>query len=240
MRTKTLALSAVLGLVGCASVMAQANVYSLNAVGYINLTLPVGFSMIANQLSNSVDNTIGTLLNDASGVYDGVVIYKYAAGAYTTDTGDSQGSGNANGWDNNGVITLNPGEAAWLNNGTGAPLAITFVGTVPQGANTVVVSPGFNMIASPVPFAGDVVTTMGLTQYEANADGSDVFVWNNPATGHPHGGYTTYTVDIAGGGGAGFNGDWDPPGDPQAGIGQGFWFNATAGFNWVQTFSVNP
>jgi hypothetical protein len=46
MRTKTLALSAVLGMLGSASLVAQNNVYSINAVGYINVTMPPGYSIV--------------------------------------------------------------------------------------------------------------------------------------------------------------------------------------------------
>ena len=61
MNTKTLLLLGALGAAGMTSAVAQTNVYSVNAVGYINLTLPTGFSLIANQL-NSTNNTIGSLL----------------------------------------------------------------------------------------------------------------------------------------------------------------------------------
>src|SRR5947207_10303632 len=46
MRTKTLLLTAALAAAGAASAMAQ-NVYSVNAVGYANVSVPSGFSMIA-------------------------------------------------------------------------------------------------------------------------------------------------------------------------------------------------
>ena len=46
MRTKTLLLTAALSAAGIATSMAQ--VYSANAVGYVNKLIPTGFSMIAN------------------------------------------------------------------------------------------------------------------------------------------------------------------------------------------------
>jgi hypothetical protein len=55
MRTKTLALSAVLSALGTASLVAQTNVYSLNAVGYINVTMPPGFSIITCPLIVGTD-----------------------------------------------------------------------------------------------------------------------------------------------------------------------------------------
>jgi hypothetical protein len=56
MRTKTLLLTAALAVAGLSSASAQ--VYSVNAVGYINLSLPKGFSMICNQLKASPDKQI--------------------------------------------------------------------------------------------------------------------------------------------------------------------------------------
>src|SRR5688572_17861389 len=49
MKTKTKFLTALVALAGGASLMAQ--VYSVNMVGYINLTMPAGFSLVGNQLS---------------------------------------------------------------------------------------------------------------------------------------------------------------------------------------------
>jgi hypothetical protein len=133
-------------------------------------------------------------------------------------------------------MTMNPGEAVWFQNTGASPLTNTFVGTVPQGTNTVMVSAGFNMIASPVPFSGDVVTNMGLTNYN---NGDKVFVWNNPAPGHPTGAYTTSITDFSSGS-HGYMNQWDTP-DPQANVGQGFWWDAVSpGFSWVQIFEINP
>jgi hypothetical protein len=242
MRTKTLALSALLGMIGVGTAMSQSVVYSLNAVGYITLTLNPGFSIISCQLITT-NNTVGSLLNNGTGLsgnpgpYEGSIVYKYnpGTGHYSTDAADAQGSSYSDGWDGNGVMTMNPGEAIWFNNGTGHAVTATFVGTVPQGTNTVSLVSGFNMISSPVPFGGDVVTNMGLTNYN---DSDKVYVWNNPAPGHPTGAYTVSVVDLEGGS-SGYMSQWDSP-DPQAQVGQGFWYNATAPFVWTQIFSVNP
>jgi hypothetical protein len=245
MRTKTLALSAILGALGTASLVAQTNVYSINAVGYINVTMPPGFNIIACQLITS-NNTVAGLLNDSSGVYDSCVVYKYnpAHPGYATDFGDSSGSSYSNGWDFNGTITMNPGEAIWFNNGKSTNLTATFVGTVPQGTNIVAIQQGYQMISSPVPFSGDLVTNMGFTNY---ADSGDVFVFSNPKVGYPHGGFTTSFIDLQGGD-SGYMSQWDTP-DPVLNVGQGFFYNSgslsTAGNpgtanEWIQIFSINP
>jgi len=200
MRTKTLLLTAIAGALGSASLMAQTNVYSLNAVGYINVTCAPGFTMIADQLQ-ATNNSIGSLLNDSTGTYDGIQVYKWNGTVFTFDTGDLALSGTANGWDNNGVITLNPGEAAWLKNPRATNVVLTFVGTVPQGSltNTIAGPNKFSMVSSLVPQGGDLVTNLGLTNYN---DGDQVYVFNNPP-----GTYTPYTVDKLLGG-AGYLGQW--------------------------------
>jgi hypothetical protein len=208
------------------------NVYSLNAVGYINVTLAPGFSIVADQLFATGGNAISNVLNNATGAYDGVGVFKWNGSIFNTDNGDSALSGNADGWDNNGVITINPGEAAWFFNPNSTNITFTFVGTVPQGTNTVTLGTGFSLASSPVPQSGDLVTVMGLTNYN---DGDSVYVWNN-TTGT--GSFSTYGV-AKGLGGAGYNGDWNPPGDPIVNVGQGFWYQTTSPISWTRVFSVN-
>ena len=221
--------------------MAQTNVYSLNAVGYINLSLPPGFSMIADQLQ-STNNTIGSLMNDAAGTYgtggayDGVKIYAWNGTSYTSDSGDSAFSTYANGWDNGGKITMNPGQAVWFSNPNKTNMNVLFLGNVPTGTLPVTITgpSTFNMISSPVPVGGDIVTNsvMNLTNY---SDKDKVYVYNNP------GGYTTYSVDINFGT-SGYLSQWDLPGDPQVAVGQGFWYltaSTTKTFTWTETFSVS-
>ena len=72
MRTKTLLLTAALTAAGALTSMAQ--VYSVNIVGYINLNVPSGFSMIANQLNAATDNTLETLMPT---VPENTTIYKF-------------------------------------------------------------------------------------------------------------------------------------------------------------------
>jgi len=234
-------ISALLGALGSVSVMAQGtNVYSLNAVGYINVTCAPGYSIIADQLI-ATNNSIGSLLNNvvpnsAPGPYEGVQVYSWNGSGFVFDTGDNQLSGTATGWDNNGVITMNPGQAVFIHNPRTTNLVVTFVGTVPQGSltNTITGPNHFSMLSSQVPQAGDLVTNLGLTNYN---DGDQVYVYNNnpPAAA----GYTLYGVDKVLGG-AGYLGQWDPPGDPTVAVGQGFWYHTSGTgvtFNWVRNFN---
>ena len=95
---------------GLASSMAQSsNVYSLNVVGYYNVTVPQNqFYMIANQL-NTTNNTIGSLL---AAPQDYTYLYKFAGGSYSGN--QFVGADNfGNGWDYDGSgngPTINVGQ----------------------------------------------------------------------------------------------------------------------------------
>ena len=65
MRTKTTLVAAAILAAGIASSMAQANVYSLNVVGYVNVTVQGGgaYNLIANPLNNTTGNTLTNIFS---------------------------------------------------------------------------------------------------------------------------------------------------------------------------------
>ena len=73
MRTKTLFLTAALSAVGMATSMAQ-TVYSVNIVGYINLPVVHGLSLVANQLNAAPNNSVVGLFGTPPG---GLTINKF-------------------------------------------------------------------------------------------------------------------------------------------------------------------
>jgi hypothetical protein len=149
MRTKTLAITAALAAAGALTSMAQA-VYSVNAVGYINLTLCPGFSIIANQLdAGAGNNTVSKLF---AGVPDETVVYKFVNGAYTVNTFEFGA------WERPDE-TLVPGEAAFVK--VKSEAKVTFVGEVPQGNLTTPLVAGFQLVASQVPQSGQLDTVLG-------------------------------------------------------------------------------
>jgi hypothetical protein len=247
MRTKTLLLSALLGALGSVAVNAQTNVYSLNAVGYVNVVCPVGYTLISCPLIASPDNTIGTLLNNASGTYtgDSVFTYNTSTGQFVLDEaeaiGTRGGTTNANGWAFNGTNTLAPGVGAWFYNAGSNSVTLTFVGTVPSGTLTNTLTPGYNLVGSILPTSGDLAsnTLTSLTNYNI---GDSVFAYANP------GGFTIYQSGTnRGQGGFGYQEagtsipNWSSTGDPTAAyVGEGFWyFNSGATVNWVENYSVS-
>ena len=220
MRTKVLLCAAALAA-SLASSMAQSNVYSLNVVGYYNLTVGAGQKvMIANQL-NTTNNTIGSLLASPM-VNNNDQLFKYAGGftAYQFITA-------LGGWDPDGNGTLNPGEAAFYVPSVATTL--TFVGEVEQGSLTNTLPLSTKVLrASIVPQAGAISTTLLLP-----GDNNDqLFTYN---TAQNSGGYAAFQFISALGG-------WDP-GEPMLSVGQGFFYikAATAlpaNANWVRNFTV--
>jgi len=232
MRTKTLVLTALSSL-SALGLMAQTstNVYSLNAVGYINVTVPPGFSIVADQLWASGGNAVSNVVNDTSGVYDGVTYFKWTGTGFNFDTANAGFAASTGGWPGGGTDTLNPGEAAWFQNPNNTNLTFTFVGTVPQGTNSVALHTGFNMISSIVPQAGALSTDLGFTNVNV---GDTAFVWDPTGKQYVNGGQGV----VDSGFGTGYNNEWSG-GEPSLAVGQGFWYQATAPVTWTRVFSVN-
>lgn len=142
MRTKTLLLTAVLGVATAATTMAD--VFSVNVVGYVNKTLQPGFSLIANPL-NTTNNTLNSLFPNA---VPGDAIYRFTGSGYTVSSFDEFDLV----WLPN--LTLNPGEGIFYNNGRVTNQVVTFVGEVIQGTTTNALPAGYSIRSSIVPQSG--------------------------------------------------------------------------------------
>jgi len=195
----------------------MAQVYSVNAVGYVNTTLTAGWNLVSNPLKNQTDNTVATILATAP---EGTTIYKWL------------NDGTTSGYDSVNVMlpaglgwsvpdqTLVPGEGAFILVPTGSSSTVTFVGEVMQGSLTNKVPAGFSMLSSQVPQAGLVTTDLGFPAI----GGDTIYTW-------VAGSYLNSTfLD-------GFG--WLPE-EPNLAVGQAFWSLKTAATAWTRTFSVNP
>jgi len=228
--------SALLGTLGSVAVMAQSNVYSLNVVGYINVTCPPGFSIIACPLISSPDpitgtlNTIGTLLPNGQNQLAQCSVWSYdpaVPGDYTNDAASTKGNANTNGWKNGGQITIMPGQAVWFDNAFTSNLTFTFVGTVPTGSLTNSLNLGFNLVSSILPMSGDLVTN-GLSMFTNPTAQDAVWVYTPSITN-----YTTYGYTKKNG--------WGPSNPQIPNVGEGFWYqSANAGTTlWIENYSVS-
>src|SRR5688572_23375944 len=130
MRTKTLLLTAALSAAGLATSMAQ--VYSVNAVGYVNVSVDAGDLAVLGVPLNGTNNQLNTTMPLPLGS-DGATIYRFDVGLqnYLDPINWFDGFG----WfsPTDPTPTVNPGEGVWFHNTTAGSIAITFVGEVPSG-----------------------------------------------------------------------------------------------------------
>ncbi len=179
MRTKTLLLTAILGVATAATSMAQT--FSVNVVGYVNVVCPVGYSMIANPLK-ATNSTIASLFGTPP---PGSSVFKFNGVGYASD------SFNDGAWDAGGTMTLVPGEGVFFQNTGTAPYTNTFVGEVIlQSTNSL--PQGYSIRSSVLPQAGLLQGTLGFPPNE----GDNVFLFRSG--GYVSSGFNDGTWDGAG------------------------------------------
>ena len=208
MRTKALILTAFVGALGIAGASAQ--VYSVNAVGYVNKSIPAGFSIVANPLNNG-----GNKVSDVFGANPGsLTVYRFGDAGFSINSYDTDFEE----WDNGDAVVA-PGEGFFVLNSGDAAVTITFVGEVPQGDLSNALPQCFSIRSSQVPQAGELQADLGFpvggapTIYQF-ADGAYKI--------------SSYDTDFE---------EWDSV--PSVGVAEGFWvLNASAG-NWTRSFSTS-
>jgi len=264
MRTKTLLVTAVLSAVGMATSLAQ--VYSVNAVGYVNLTLrsdvspppgrgPRFGTIIANPL-NGTNNNLNTIL-PLTDAYEDSKIFRFnvAASAYHDPVIWIPGFG----WYDSENMTpgqegfppsVDPGEGFWIFPKGPSPLSVTFVGDVPQGHLVSGLPPAgkFALVGSVVPQSAAIGETAkpGTLLFPAE-DGDRIYVFDPLA-----GTYKDPFDYIPGYGWFSAAGDDPGPDGPTIPVGTGFFIRKSAGdptanppvppatqTSWVRDFSVN-
>jgi len=226
MRTKTLLCAAALAA-GVVTSMAQSNVYSLNVVGYYNITVPphngngsqplnAHSAMIANQL-NTTNNTLKSLIPNPP---VNSVFNKYVTGsgfqAYQFDEFDLV-------WYPDGNVTLNPGEGGLFVNAIQqtSPLTLTFVGEVLQGPTTNSMPNGYSVRSLNTPQQW----SPGNASFNFPAVPNDVI--NKFVTGS---GFQAYQFDE-------FDLVWYPS-DPVINVGESILIIKVGAANWTRNFTV--
>jgi len=214
MRTKTLLLTAALGAVSAAAVMAQ-TVYSVNAVGYVNKTIDKGgWVLMANPLVNG-DNLLATILTDAPANTE---VQKWNGTAFIS----AKKVGTA--WIGAaGSVAFKPSEGFFVKvPGTGTQ-TLTFVGEVAQNADSnISFGAGYSLLGSVVPQSGKIQTDL---QFPAKANDT---ILTLKADGSGYNSVKKVGTSWIGAGG-----------EPVIDVAQGFWLNTTAGGTWTRNFSVN-
>ncbi len=178
MRTKTLICAAAIAAASAVSTMAQSNVYSLNIVGYANVTVGGGNSIYANPFDLDGVNNADKILNhapvsDAGGQpgMDQFYVNTWNGHGFNSVyfeqdfSANNTGGAVTNGWATDGgggaqgvPPNLPPGVGFFINNG-GPIVTNTFVGNVvpaPGTTNNYTVTGGNQLIASRLPVAGQI------------------------------------------------------------------------------------
>jgi hypothetical protein len=186
-------------------------VYSLNVVGYYNVTVPANTLVMVGSQLDTTNNTLGSIIPNPP---PGSQFYKFDNGwtPYTFDDVDLV-------WTPNGDATLAPGEGGFFRSPEATTL--TFVGEVKQGMLTNSLPIGMLAVRSSIVPQAGAVSALGL----AGEAGDQMYTYS--------GGYTPYTfddVDLV----------WTPS-EPSLNVGQAFFYkkSPTAVNNeWVRDFTV--
>jgi hypothetical protein len=167
MRTKTLILAAAALAAGLASSVAQSNVYSINIVGYYNVTLPANTKVLcANQLddgTNQANDLLGGLANGSSVQYwngSAFVASSKSAGAYA------------------GNPSLPPGSGFFVT--SKALYTNTFIGTAPMSNSLAMTANVKVLVGSRIPFSGNANDPIGSNSLNLASlpNGSAIQYWN--------------------------------------------------------------
>lgn len=233
MRTKVLICAAALAA-SLASSMAQ-NVYSLNVVGYVNVTLPTHqFAAVANPLDASMGGTIAigndmtNLFSIATGnIANGSTIARFDS-ALNNYLPSVSYVALTKKWGSN--FSMPPGKAALYFNAGAVDTVVTFTGQVPQGTYNVgtLNSHQFSLVGSPVPIGGNITNSTSVVGL-VPANGDTVATFNSALNNwNPSASYVALTKK------------WSSTASSTIGAGQGFlYFNAGGSANnWVSNFTV--
>ena len=219
MRTKTLLLTAALAVAGSATSMAQ--VYSVNVVGYVNVDLVAGYTMLANQLNTSANNSLESIFGNSLGTGD--TIFKYNGASF--DSALSLGDGSFI-YSTASPFGLDPGEGSFVQ--VADAKTVTLVGEVPQGTGlSVSMGAGYSIVSSIVP-QSVALETIG---FPADA-GDTVFLFNTGTQG-----FDSYISLGAGSGWLGSNPSLPP--SPTPAVGESFFVQRAAAATWTRDFTVN-
>jgi hypothetical protein len=216
MKAKTLLIAAAALAAGV--MHSQAQVYSQNIVGYINVPLNTGYNLIANQLDvdgTGTNNSIYTAVGTNFPANTQILAWNPSSAAFTSTKLLSSGKWSAN----NLVVTnaMNPGSGFFIN--VAAPTNITFVGNVITGTNTYPLIAGFQIVAPSGPIGGMIDTNNGYTP----SHNDQILVWNNSSAS-----YTSHKW---------LTSSWSA-GDPVLTVGQSIFLNAVNNTNWTQVLNV--
>jgi len=210
----------------------MAQVYSVNVVGYVNVTVPAGKLMLLANPLNNADNKLSTVMPLPESA-DGATIFRFDPVTQAYKTSSFLGGV---GWlGDEADPTVAPGEGFFFLAPAGADVNLTFVGEVPQGTLSLPLAGNglLTLVGSVVPQEGrlgDLV--QANTMSFPAADGDTIFSWDNATQNYKTASYLE---------GLGWVQDDGNTAGPLIPVANGFWVLKPAGsaaVNWVRTFTV--
>ena len=201
MKTKTLLIAAATLAVGVIS--SQAQVYSQNIVGYVNVPYPASaFKMTANQLLTGTDTAktncnIQAVLGTNGWFSDGgavnnTAVYIWDLSSHTwqnrqffnaADANNNFGADFGDGWYNSdgslATDTIAPNQAVFIKDYSGANRTNTMVGTVVTGTNVFAINQGFTTFCLTQPISTNPVVNFKGTSDGGGINNTAYYHWNN-------------------------------------------------------------
>jgi hypothetical protein len=216
MKTKTLLLAGLVCAASAATSMAQ--VYSLNAVGFVNVTCPPGFCLIANPLNFDGTNSLNAIIPSVPRFCQ-LFKFNVTSGQYDIASMGTSGWGGA-------PLTASPGEGFFFKNPYTTNIVITYTGSVQQGTLNTPLVAGFQIASSQVPQTGLLSTDLLFPP----ARFDQVFTFNTTTMQ-----YDIFSVTAVSSGSA----TWGLAGEPTIAVGQSFFVKKAAATTWTRTFSTS-
>jgi hypothetical protein len=209
------------------SITSFAQVYSLNVVGYYNLSITATqLTLIANQL-NTTNHTIGSLIPAPPA---GSSLYKLTN---SNEWIEYQFDADSGGWVPDDLATLDVGEGAFFVSPQSTTL--TFVGEVLQGdvSRFIPGSNALSVVASAIPISGKLFADFHFPEI----DGATIYFLTNTSL--------KFTLPMTCFAGSGWYPPYEDPDDPSYStdptlvLGNAFFVhNPGAGANWTRNFTV--
>jgi hypothetical protein len=181
-----------------------------NVLGYVSITLPPGFSMIANPL-DAPTNTVGKVFKDWP---DGTTLNKFDTQLFRLVENAVKFSQ----WTNPSE-RLMPGEGAIFFNPTSDYRSVCFTGEILHKDLSIPIPAGFSMRSSPVPQPGSLVEDLEFPI----VDGDVVHLFDRDKQQ-----YVLHPYE---------NGKWTA-GTPMISVGEAFWVAKTESGNWTRSLCV--
>jgi hypothetical protein len=206
-------------------ISSQAQVYSQNIVGYVNVPLVSGYTVLANQLDydgTGTNNNVGTVFG--TNLLAGTIVYAwqptlegYVSASWINSKGTLKWNGNTNAVN----AALNEGYGVFISSpGTNN---VTLVGTVIQGTNIIALATGYNFVSSVAPIAGGLTTTLGY----APQVGDHAYVWNPTSQGYTGASWINSKGTLK----------WNPS-EPQLSVGGSAFIQTISAETWTNGFTA--